>query len=59
MEKELGDSIIQSLAIRDMLSYLPDYRIVLEHIQGTINPADVLTKSVDVNVMTRRFLSRV
>ena len=44
------------MAIKDMLSYLPEYKINLEHIQGTLNPADVLIKSVDVSVMNKLFL---
>ena len=56
LEKELNDSVIHTLALVDMFTYLPDYNINLDHISGTINPADVLTKSVDPSVMLDNFL---
>jgi hypothetical protein len=58
LEKELDACVLQTMAVRDMLTYLPDYMIRLHHIDGVSNPADCLTKSVDVGNLVRTMLLR-
>jgi hypothetical protein len=43
-------------AIQDLALYMPDVPILLEHIPGATNPADALTKPVDVRYLASKYL---
>jgi hypothetical protein len=57
-EKEIQKLVLTLRSIHDMLRFLPDARIRVEHISGKTNPADALTKILDVSLIRKDFLSR-
>jgi hypothetical protein len=58
-EKELKKLVVPCLAVKDLLSYFPDKEIGLFHIPGKTNPADALTKPIDLSVLVSKFMVSV
>lgn len=58
-EKEIKKLVVPLRSLHDMLRFIPSCSIKLEHISGTINPADPLSKPVDSNVLVSKFMSNL
>jgi hypothetical protein len=50
-EKEIKKLVLTLRSIHDMLHYLHDQQIRVQHIPGLTNPSDVFTKIVDTHVL--------
>ena len=55
-DKELKKLVVPCLALKELLSYFPNNVIALFHIPGKTNPADALTKPIDLSILVSRFM---
>ena len=56
IDREVSECVRHVLAINELSAYMPSMPIAVSHIPGASNPADVLTKSVDVRYLASKFL---
>ena len=47
------------LPVKDLLRYFSDSKMTMLHILGKTNPADALTKPIDLNILVSRFMINV
>ncbi len=55
-EREMRKLVVPLLSVKDSLSYFSDCPIVVQHIPGKTNPADCLTKPVDLKLLVAQFM---
>ena len=55
-DKELKKLVVPLLSVKDLLGYFSGKKIGLFHIPGKTNPADALTKPIDLYTLVSRFM---
>jgi hypothetical protein len=56
-DKELKKLLVPCLAVNDLLNYFPNNNAIsLFHIPGKNNPADALTKPIELSILVSRFM---
>jgi hypothetical protein len=58
-EKEVKRLVVPLRLLHDMLHYIPSHCVQLEHVKGEVNPADPLSKPVDLHVLVNQYMSNV
>ncbi len=56
--KKMKKLVIPLLAVGDLLRF-PNNPIILSHIPGATNPADVLIEPIDLKILVSRFMVNV
>jgi hypothetical protein len=56
IDRELDDCVRLVFAVQELVQYMPSCHILIQHVPGATNPADALTKPVDVRMLVSRYM---
>jgi hypothetical protein len=56
-EKEIRKLVTPLRSLHDVLNFIPSKRIEIKHIAGALNPADPLSKPVDLHTLVSKYMT--